>query len=160
MVTQSGGFDPALTRRSRIAIGAGPWIVAAVVHLVVYAIVHGQLPDEVVSHVGGDGPDGFMGPLKLVAITVGVFLGEAVLFGYLLVCRQQTVEQYRLLAACAWGVAAGEGYLLIASFAANAGLSDPRDLDFPMPVHVPVAIAICLVVGAIGATLVWKADRR
>ncbi|WPO76212.1 hypothetical protein [Streptomyces sp. KN37] len=143
----------------RIALGAGPWVVAAVAHLVVYAVVHDRLPGEVVSHVGSSGPDGYMTPAKLVAITVGVFLAEAVLFGYLLIRRRQTAGQYRLVAAAAWGVAAGEGYLLIASFAANAGLSDPRDLDFPMSLHAPVAIAVCLVFGALGALIARKLDR-
>ncbi|MGW3168376.1 hypothetical protein ACWC9Q_37670 [Streptomyces sp. NPDC001142] len=55
--------------------------------------------------------------------------------------------------------AAGEGYLLIASFAANAPLPDPRDLDFPLSLHVSVAIAMCLVVGAIGVAIVWKAGK-
>ncbi|MFE2294297.1 hypothetical protein [Streptomyces sp. NPDC059452] len=145
---------------SRIALGAGPWIAAAVAQVIVYAAVRDRLPSEVVSHIGTSGPDGFMEPFRLVAITVGVFLAEAALFGYLLVRRRQTVGQYRLVAALAWGVAAGEGYLLIASFAANAGLSDPRDLDFPMAVHLPITVAIGLVAGAVGAALVWKSARR
>ncbi|MEU3960171.1 hypothetical protein AB0F42_10160 [Streptomyces buecherae] len=128
--------------------------------LAVYVAVRGRLPDEVVSHVGSSGPDGFMSPLKLVAITIGTYLAEAALFGYLLIRRRQTAGQYRLVAACGWGAGLGEGYLLTASFAAHAGLSDPRDLDFPMSVHGPIAIAVCLAGAALGAALAWKADRR
>ncbi|MFC5156734.1 hypothetical protein [Streptomyces amakusaensis] len=135
-------------------------MVVALAQLVVYAVVHHRLPEQVVSHVGSSGPDGFMAPLALVAITVGVFLAEALLFGYLLVRRRQTVGQYRLVAGLGWGVAAGEGYLLIGSFAANAGLSDPRDLHFPMSLHLPIAIGLCAVVGAVGVALARKADRR
>lgn len=150
---------PGISDRSRIVLGAAPWIAAAVAQLAVYAAVRGRLPDEVVSHVGFSGPDGFMSPLKLVAITIAVYLAEAALFGYLLTSRRQTAGQYRLVAACGWGAALGEGYFLTASFAANAGLSDPRDLDFPMAVHGGIAIAICLAGGALGAALAWKADR-
>ncbi|MCK8681322.1 hypothetical protein [Streptomyces lichenis] len=152
---RSGSSD-----RSRILLGAGPWIAAALAQLAVYAALSGRLPDEVVSHVGSSGPDGFMSPLKLVAITVAVYLAEAALFGYLLIRRRQTAGQYRLTAACGWGAAWGEGYFLTASFAANAGLSDPRDLDFPLSVHGPIAIAVCVAGGAVGAALAWKADRR
>ncbi|WP_326697638.1 hypothetical protein OG909_10000 [Streptomyces sp. NBC_01754] len=160
MASQVDGIRSQYPDRRRIVLGASPWVAAAVAQIAVYVAVRNRLPDEVVSHVGFSGPDGFMAPIKLVAITVAVYLAEATLFGYLLIRRRQTTGQYRLVAACAWGAALGEGYFLTASFAANAGLSNPRDLDFPMSVHGPIAIVICLAGAAVGVALAWKADHR
>ncbi|MFI0905785.1 hypothetical protein ACH4TE_19970 [Streptomyces sioyaensis] len=150
----------------QIALGAAPWLVAAVVPWVVLLVLRDRMPAEVVSHTGWSGPDGFMATPNFVAIVTLAFLFQGAVFVPALIKGAQTNGQYLLAAAVCWGFGAGETYLLAVDLHADArgsGLNHAQLLEaynINWALHGPVTAVLAVVAGAAGVLMARKAVRR
>ncbi|MGW3461077.1 hypothetical protein ACWDE9_16460 [Streptomyces olivaceoviridis] len=150
----------------QIALGAAPWLVAAVVPWVVLLVLHDRMPAEVISHTGWNGPNGFMPAPNFVAIVTLFFLLQGAVFVPALIKGAQTNGQYLLTAAVCWGFGAGEAYMLAVDLHANARgsrlnhaeLLKAYDPDWAL--HGPVVAVLAVVAGAAGVLMARKAVRR
>ncbi|MEU7183516.1 MULTISPECIES: hypothetical protein [Streptomyces] len=150
----------------QVALGAAPWLVAAVVPWAVLLVLRDRMPAEVVSHTGWDGPNGFMAAPNFVAIVTLAFLFQGAVFVPALIKGAQTNGQYLLTAAVCWGFAAGEAYLLAVDLHADArgsGLNHAQLLEaynINWALHAPVTAVLAVVTGAAGVLMARKAVRR
>ncbi|MEV7465898.1 hypothetical protein AB0O20_05215 [Streptomyces kronopolitis] len=165
-VTTNARRDRAGWPTGQIALGAAPWLVAAVVPWVMLLVLRDRMPAEVVSHTGWGGPDGFMAAPSFVAIVTLAFLFQGAVFVPALIKGAQTNGQYLLAAAVCWGFGAGEAYLLAVDLHADAhgsGLNHAQLLeayDINWALHGPVTAVLAVVAGAAGVLMARKAVRR
>ncbi|MQS04804.1 hypothetical protein FNX44_023650 [Streptomyces sp. OF1] len=115
-----------------------------------------RLPDTVATHIGADGPDGFMTPGGALGFTLGILALNAAVFGYTAWQRAGTTRSVRASTVGSWAIAGLVGYLSIALLIANVDVSVPQLVDFPLALHLPAAAVVGAICSGVGAALTWR----
>lgn len=142
----------------RLALLAGlPPLLSAVPNVVLLGAAADRLPDQLATHFGADGADGFTGRVPAMFVSAGLGLGLGILFAAILVVGARTnvrradtpVDPIRSLVATAWGVGGFVGALTSAGTVANLDAADPAQVTLSGWAFAAAAVA-GLLFGAAG----------
>ncbi|MET7761112.1 hypothetical protein ABZS71_03405 [Streptomyces sp. NPDC005393] len=140
-----------MTRSVRRAlIVALPFVLAWAAVLAVYAALRDRLPDPLATHIGSGGePDGFTGPGAFLSVSTALILVPGIVAAAIAHRSRTALGAQRLLVATGYGTPAMLGYITAALLFANADVSDPAAVDFPLW-HLAVSLAVAGAVGWVG----------
>ncbi|MEV6669019.1 DUF1648 domain-containing protein [Streptomyces sp. NPDC051162] len=133
-----------------------PPLIATAVVLAVFLSVRDRLPGRIASHIGPGGhADGFSGQGAFLAATLGVLLGDGVLFGALVHWARPNNSGQRVLAVLGGAVAVLTGWLTTAVLLANTGVDEASSVTLP-----GTRAALAFGATALYAALGWAACGR
>lgn len=144
--------DVVRARRAFVWVGLVAPIVIAAASAALMLVWQPDLPDQITTHWGPNGPDGFAGPMLFVwtQIGLGIALPLLMTIPVLLMMRRAWGPTCRFLAALSLGTAA---LLAVASLGSVAMQRESVDVGFGIGAVMAVAFGALIVLGLLGWVL-------